>query len=131
MSARLVARKVLKMLLPWLLVTLASVVFLYYKFTSGKNSSVARRKSGNLWLILTTVYKFIFKVKSEDRLDAFKQIHKVFPRFTRIKIFNFDLVAVYDPEILKKVFAAQTCCQRPFRNCLQLEYGLLSSECEF
>lgn len=77
------------------------------------------------------VYNFCFKVKSEDRLAEFQKVHLVFPRYARVKVPGFDFMAVYDPELLKKIFSAQVACQRPYRNCLKLEKGLLSSECNF
>jgi hypothetical protein len=76
-------------------------------------------------------YNFCFKVKSEDRLAEFQKVHLIFPRCARVKLPGFDFIAIYDPEILKKLFNAQGACQRPFRNCLQLQKGLLSSECEY
>lgn len=118
------------MILPWLLVTAASLVFLAVKFASPKKWKILHK----IWrwrLIAAEAFKYIFLTKSEDRHNALKHIHKFFPRYCRIKIFNFDYIFIYDPEISKKVFSAQSACQRPFRNCLQLELGLLSSECEF
>lgn len=115
------------MLLPWLLVTIASLLFLFIKFSKGKRS---KRKLKDYWTIAVSSYKFCFKVKSEDRLNALKTIHKYFPRYTRFKIFNYDNIIIYDPELCRKMFNSQTACQRPFRNCIQLENGLLSSECE-
>lgn len=113
----------------WTLVTLASLLLVtYLTSVKDKNPDKKKVKSGNYWVIATTVFKFLFQVKSEDRLNAFKQIHKFFPRYTRIKIFNYDNIIIYDPELCKKVFNAQVACQRPFRNCIQLECGLLSSE---
>ena len=117
------------MLLPWLLVTIISLLSFFYKFNNGKISS--NRRAENIFLILKGAYYFLVKVKSEDRLTALKQIHKFFPRYTRIKFFSFDTIIVYDPELCKKIFSAHSACQRPFRNCMQFHYGLLSSECEF
>lgn len=131
MSIGVDVQNFIKMTLLWLIFSVVPLLFLFYKFT--KSSSNEKNKAGrHSWIIISSIYNFIFKVKSEDRLNAFKQIHKFFPRYTRIKIFNLvDQIVIYDPEICKKVFNAQTACQRPFRNCLQLENGLLSSECKF
>lgn len=119
-----------KMILPWLMVTVVSLLFLAARFMAPKKWRLMA--SIRKWrLIAAEGFKFIFLTKSEDRHNAFKHIHKVFPRYCRIKIFNFDNIFVYDPELSKKIFNAQSACQRPFRNCLQLEMGLLSSECEF
>lgn len=123
----------MKMFLPWLLVTVASLLFLIYKFAVGRKGEKSKKKgeSDNFWLIAKNVYKFCFVVKSEDRLNAFKTIHKFLPRYCRFRIFSYDNIVIYDPELCRKVFNAQSACQRPFRNCIQLECGLLSSECEF
>lgn len=119
------------MILAFVLVTVASLLFAAYKFTrKNKSYDGERKKSGNYWVLMKAVFNFLFRVKSEDRLNSFKQIHKFFPRYTRMRIFNSDNIVIYDPEICKKVFNAQSACQRPFRNCFQLEYGLLSSECK-
>lgn len=121
------------MILPWLILSVISLLFLIYKLSNdNKNSNGKKRASKDYWLIISNLYNFCFKVKSEDRLNAFKQIHKFFPRYTRIKFFNlFDYIFVYDPEICKKIFNSNAACQRPFRNCIQLECGLLASKCEF
>lgn len=112
------------------LVTIASLLFVLFKFRGSKSSSDKKKKSAGIWTILQAVYNFLFRVKSEDRLNYFKQVHRLFPRYTRLTIFNSDNVVIYDPELCKKVFSAQSACQRPFRNCFQLNYGLLSSECK-
>lgn len=117
------------MFLPLVLVTIASLLFAFFKFRRGKSSSETQKKAG-VWLIMQAVFKFLFRVKSEDRLNSFKTIHKFFPRFTRLTLFNSDNIVIYDPELCKKVFSAQSACQRPFRNCFQLNFGLLSSECK-
>lgn len=83
-----------------------------------------------LWLMVSAIYRFCFVLSSDDRLDAFKMIHKFFPRYARLKIFNYDNLVIYDPELCKKVFNSQSACQRPYRNVFKLEYGLLSSECK-
>lgn len=124
--------KISEMILPFVLVTIASLLFVVHKFrkSNSSNESKGKKTTGNYWTLMTAVFNFLFRVKSEDRLNSFKQVHKFFPRYVRMKIFNSDNVVIYDPEICKKVFNAQVACQRPFRNCFQLEYGLLSSECK-
>lgn len=118
------------MFLPFVLVTVASLLFLVYKFKSRDAEKSGKKKlKGNYWVILKGIFDFLFRVKSEDRLNSFKLIHKLFPKFARFKFLNSDNIIVYDPELCKKVYSAQSACQRPFRNCFQLEYGLLSSEC--
>lgn len=117
------------MLLPLALVTVASLLLLLYKFRQREGNSESKRRKGNFWMILKGVFNFLFRVKSEDRLNSFKAIHKLFPRYTRLTLFGSDNLVIYDPELCKKVYMVQTACQRPFRNCFQLEYGLLSSEC--
>lgn len=117
------------MILPFVLVTVASLLFVAYKL-KGSNNKDGKKKPGNFWILMKAIFNFLFRVKSEDRLNSLKQIHKFFPRYTRIKFFNYDNIIIYDPELCKKVFSAQSACQRPFRNCFQLEYGLLSSECK-
>lgn len=129
MSIGLEVQKLFKMLLESFLVTIVFLLSFFYKF-SNRKISLSKRVE-NFFLILKGAYFFCFKVKSEDRLTALKQIHKFFPRYTRIKFFGFDTIIVYDPELSKKIFNAQSACQRPFRNCLQFNYGLLASECEF
>lgn len=111
------------------LVTIASVLFFVYKLKSGKSS--LKKQLKNFYLIITVAYQFFFKLKSEDRLGVFKYIHKYFPRYFRINFFGHETIMIYDPDLLKKVFNSQSACQRPYRNCIQLECGLLSSECEF
>lgn len=113
------------MLLPLLLIAIILLLLLIYK------KITLNKTLENVSLILKGAYYFFFKVESEDRLTVLKQIHKFFPRFTRIKFFSFDTIIVYDPELCKKIFNAQSACQRPFRNCMQFNYGLLASECEF
>jgi hypothetical protein len=113
-------------MLPWLLVTVSSLLFIYLKFNKSQKSG---RKT-NYLMMARSIYSFCFKVKSEDRLNAFQRIHLFFPRYARLKLPGFDFIAVYDPELCKKIFNAQSACQRPYRNCMRLEKGLLASECE-
>lgn len=141
-----------------LLITLSSLIFIYFKVFRknslfyDKNGKIKPKKASYM-MIIKTMYQFIFHTKREgmmrlienflkiffsnkisnftDRLDFFKKIHRFSPKFLRIKFWKFDYVAVYDPDILKKVFNSQAACQRPFRNCFQLEKGLLASECKF
>lgn len=120
-----------KMLILSLLITLASLLFVFLKFSKGKKSLKVKKNFRQFRIFLNAAFQFLFKVKSEDRLNAIKKIHTFFPGFLRIKIFNYDNLIVYDPEMCKKIFNSQIACQRPFRNCIQLETGLLSSECKF
>lgn len=122
-------QKSFKMLLALLLVTVVSLLSFFFKFSNGKVTS--NKKAQNLMVLMKGAYNFFLKVKSEDRLTALKQIHKFFPRYTRIKFFNLDTIIVYDPDLCKKIFNSQSACQRPFRNCMQFNYGLIASECEF
>lgn len=123
-------------MLTQLLITVVFAIFLYFKvfknkkYEFNKNGSIKRNKS-RLRIIASTVYTFIFHTKEEDRLEYFKLIHKFSPRYMRLKFWKFDYICVYDPELLKKIFNSQLACQRPFRNCFQLEKGLLASECKF
>lgn len=117
------------MFVPWALVTVASLLLLVYTFQKREENSEKKRKKGKYAVIFSAVFDFFFRVKSEDRLNCFKAIHKVFPRFLRVSLFNSDNIIIYDPDLCKKVYSAQVACQRPFRNCFQLENGLLSSEC--
>lgn len=116
------------MFLPLLLLIVIGILSFFFKFTDGKIRS--NKRAENLFLILRGSYYFCFKLESDDRLKVLKQIHKYFPRYTRIKIFNFDTIIVYDPDLCKKIFNSQSACQRPFRNCFKFNYGLLASECE-
>lgn len=85
----------------------------------------------DLFFVPKLLYRIIFVIKPEDRLSSAKALHELFPRYMRFKFFNlFDVLIVYDPDLLKKVFNSHAACQRPFRNCLQHNYGLLSSECK-
>lgn len=117
------------MFLPWVLVTVASLLFLVYKFRQRDESLDKKKPKGKFRVIFKGVFDFLFRVKSEDRLNCFKSIHKIFPRFVRVTFLNSDNVIIYDPDLCKKVYSTQIACQRPFRNCFQLNYGLLSSEC--
>lgn len=122
----------IKMMFAYSIVAITSLLIFFYKFGGEKFCpNKVKTKLRNFWFIVAYVYKFCFNVKSEDRLYSLRFIHKVFPRYVRIKIFSFDNIVVYDPELCKKIFNSQSACQRPFRNCIQLEYGLLSSKCEF
>ena len=113
------------------------ILFMYFIVFRGshiwfdKDGEVRRRKSSKLWMILKTMYDYLLHTKAEDRLLKLRGFHKVSPRFFRFKFWKIDYVVIYDPELLKKVLNSQVACQRPFRNCFQLEKGLLSSECEF
>lgn len=118
------------MWLPWFLVTVTSILFLYLKTRKSGKSSGEKQRPSKLRLGLTALYQFCFVLKSEDRLDAFKLIHKFFPKSVRVKFFKWDYLCIYDPELCKKVFNSQAACQRPYRNCFRLEFGLLASECE-
>ncbi|CAG9797348.1 unnamed protein product [Chironomus riparius] len=110
------------------------ILFIYFKVFRGSyiwfdnNGEVKRRKKSKFWNILTTMYDYLLHTKPEDRLLKLRGFHKVSPRFFRVKFWKIDYVVIYDPELLKKVFNSQVACQRPFRNCFQLEKGLLSSE---
>lgn len=112
------------------------LVILYFKVFRGshiwfdKNGEVKRRKTPKLWLILKVMYDYLLHTKAEDRLLKLRGFHKVSPRYFRVKLWKMDYVVIYDPELLKKVFNSQITSQRPFRNCFQLEKGLLSSECK-
>lgn len=117
------------MTLPWLLVSVASLLLIVYKFSGGKRSLKATYKKYRLFTI--AVYQFFFKVKNEDRLNVLKHVHKYYPGYLRINILGTEIVMLYDPDLLKKMFNSQSACQRPFRNCMKLEFGLLASECEF
>lgn len=108
------------------------IVYLYFTefrvpFNEYLKENYVRRRN-SFWLVLRATYEFLFVVKSEDRLRFFKLIHNFSPRFYRMKFWKWDYVFLYDPELFKKVFNTQITCQRPFRNCIQLEKGLLSSE---
>ncbi|CAO1431619.1 unnamed protein product [Diamesa serratosioi] len=78
--------------------------------------------------IIKSVYELLFKVESDDRLQVLKRIHKLFPRLTRIKIFSYNFVLVYDAAIMKKIFNSPACMERPFAHLLELDKGLLASK---
>ncbi|KAG5674748.1 hypothetical protein PVAND_004699 [Polypedilum vanderplanki] len=110
-----------------ILMSIAFAIFLYFKVFRKKNSPMQNK----FQIIVTTIYEYIFLTKEEDRLEKLKFIHEFSPRYIRLKFWKIDYVIVYDPELLKKVFNSQITCQRPFRNCFQLEKGLLASEYEY
>ncbi|CRK94442.1 CLUMA_CG007949, isoform A [Clunio marinus] len=116
------------MVFAWILAIVASILYFIKKLVDGNvNPKIFYKLLGRYRHILPPILKFCFKDKSEDKLNRFKYVHKIFPRYLRMKFLNFDVITVYDPELCKKIFNSQLACQRPFRNCLQLEYGLLAS----
>ena len=64
--------------------------------SKGKKLKIRRR-----WILMRNFFIMMSK-KSEDRLQSFLGIHKVFPRFLHIDKFGLKILLVYDPEILKK-----------------------------
>jgi hypothetical protein len=52
--------------------------------------------------ILNAILDFVFKTKSEDRLDGFRKIHDFFPKFLHVDLLGFKVLLVYDPDITKK-----------------------------
>lgn len=67
----------------------------------GKQAAIIRK-----WKVFrisaNAVFDFIFRMKSEDKLDAFRKIHKLFPKFTHFDFLGFKVLLVYDPEVAKK-----------------------------
>jgi hypothetical protein len=115
------------------LMTIAFIIFLYFKVFRRKDHAEELGKErirSKFEIIVTTIFEYIFITKEEDRLEKLKFIHEFSPRYIRLKLWKLDYVIVYDPDLLKKIFNSQVACQRPFRNCFQLEKGLLASECE-
>lgn len=51
---------------------------------------------------VNAVFDFMFRMKGEDRLDAFRKIHKLFPKFTHFDFLGLKVLLVYDPEVAKK-----------------------------
>lgn len=47
-------------------------------------------------------FDFIFRMTSEDRLKAFRKIHRLFPKFLHIDFLNLKVLFVYDPEIARR-----------------------------
>jgi hypothetical protein len=53
-------------------------------------------------LSLVATMNFVFRMKSEERLEAFRKIHRVYPRFLHVDSFGLKMLVVYDPEISRK-----------------------------
>lgn len=68
----------------------------------GSKSHKLRRKLELFIISVNAVFNFIFRMKSEDRLEAFREIHSNFPRFIHINFFKFRVLMVYDPEVAKR-----------------------------
>jgi hypothetical protein len=68
-------------------------VFRHHKF--------ARRVQKTAISVIVAL-NFFMRMSSEERLDAFRSIHRFYPRFVDITVFWFRLVIVYDPEIAKR-----------------------------
>lgn len=77
------------------------IIPILFKLFSGKSYKLQRK-----WKIFKvsaiTVFDFVFRMKSEDRLQAFSKIHSLYPRFIHVDFFKIKILMVYDPEIAKK-----------------------------
>ena len=69
--------------------------------------------------------------KSEDRLEPFLEIHKLFPKFLHIDKFGFIILLVYDPKILRQLFNCNHLMQCPFKAFTPIEEELIFASCEF
>lgn len=61
-----------------------------------------RRKWKVLTISLNAIFDFFFRMSSDERLQAFRKIHKLFPRFLHVDVLNAKVLVVYDPEIAKR-----------------------------
>lgn len=68
----------------------------------GIRSKKFDRKWKNFKLSISTCFKFVFRLKSDERLDAFRKIHSLFPRFLHIDFLGLKVLLAYDPEIAKR-----------------------------
>lgn len=48
-------------------------------------------------------FGFIFTMKSEERLEVFRRIHSLYPRFLHFDFLKLRVLLIYDPEIAKKL----------------------------
>lgn len=61
-----------------------------------------RKKCKVLKVSSKAAFDFIFILKSDERLNAFRKIHQLFPKFLHIDFLNIKVLLVYDPEVAKK-----------------------------
>lgn len=86
----------------WIFVVSCLVLFpIFWKLYGSKNHKL--KKKWNVFkLSANAVLDFMFRMKSEDRLNAFRKIHFLYPKFLHISFFKIQVLVVYDPEIAKK-----------------------------
>lgn len=61
-----------------------------------------KRKLKIFRVSVQTAFNFMFRMKNEDKLEAFRLIHKASPRFLHIDFLGIRVLIVYDPEISKR-----------------------------
>lgn len=138
-------RRAFKMFLEIFIFILCLTLFVAY---GGKQTKIIRK-----WKVfkisVNAVFDFVFRMKAEERLDAFRKIHKLFPKFTHFDFLGLKVLLVYDPVVAKKwdescfiklnivwiskfwrVFTSVQAMQRPFRSYAPLDKGLLFSSCK-
>jgi hypothetical protein len=57
-----------------------------------------KKKWTILKLSLVAIMNFVFRMKSEERLEAFRKIHRIYPRFLHVDMLGVKMLIVYDPE---------------------------------
>lgn len=77
---------------------LLSKLFKLFNFKPEK----IKKKWKMFWMSLKAIFRFIFMMKSEERLKAFMKIHTFYPRFLHVDALGIKVLVVYDPEITKK-----------------------------
>lgn len=68
----------------------------------GGESYKLRKKWNVLKVSAIAAFGFIFTMNSDERLEAFRKIHSLYPRFLHIDFLKIRVLLIYDPEIAKK-----------------------------
>lgn len=67
----------------------------------GKNHKL--KKQWNVFKLSTSaVLRFVFTMKTEERLEAFRKIHSLYPKFLHIDFLKTRILLIYDPEVAKR-----------------------------
>lgn len=68
----------------------------------GARNQKFKKRWIRLKLSFSAVIDFLFRMKSDERSEVFRNIYKLYPKFVHIDFLNFRVLMAYDPEIVKR-----------------------------